>query len=504
MFIFSVGFVLGNSTIAASTWTQYRGSNHDAYYTAPIRTNWTGETPRVLWRKPMPNGLSSFSVANDRLFTMGWRRHLNQDREFCIALNADTGAELWAIPIDIADYPNGGVGSDDGPRSTPTVDGDRVYAFSSYMNLFCFNAATGETIWSHNLIAAFGAQIIPWQNAASPTLVGELVFVNSNGRAGEHLVAFNKQSGAVAWKTGSYGMTHATPVRANIGGIEQIVFLAQSALVSVNATNGAVLWSFPLRYNGTSVAASPVVVGNTVYISRAYPCSTTNPQAGALVLQIAYANGTFTATRKWEKVNQLLNHWATPVHIDGHYYGVFGQSTLTLRCVDAEDGDNPWQVSGVGYGSVTRVENLLLVLSDRGDLTLVEPNPTAYREIDRIRPVTGKCWNNPAVSDGRIYIRSTTEAVALDVSLPNTSLPALQVAIAQPTAGTFRLEISTEDSSPIDPSRASSIEVFSRANLSPGTSWVRVTNSTVLSGGKLTLDPGPAQAQLFFRTEEAP
>jgi len=94
--------------------------------------------------------------------------------------------------------------------------------------------------------------------------------------------------------------------------------------------------------------------------------------------------------------------------------------------------------------------------------------------------------------------------VALDVSLPNTSLPPLQVAIAQPTAGTFRLEISTEDSSPIDPSRASSIEVFSRANLSPGTAWVRVTNSTVLSGGKLTLDPGPAQALLFFRTEETP
>ena len=372
------------------------------------------------------------------------------------------------------------------------------------MNLICFDAATGGTIWSNNLVAAYGAEIIPWQNAASPSLVGDLVFVNSNGRANEHLIAFNKHTGAVAWKTGSYGMTHATPVRANIGDIEQIIFLGQSALVSVNATNGAVLWSYPLNYNGTSVAASPVVVGNSVYISRAYPGSTSRAQAGALVVQVGYANGAFTATRQWEKVNQLLNHWATPVHIDGHYYGVFGQSILTLRCVDAADGDNLWQVSGVGYGSVTRVENLVLVLSDRGDLILVEPNPAEYREIERIRPVTGKCWNNPALSDGRIYIRSTTEAVALDVSLPNTTLPALQVAIAQPTAGTFTLEISTEDNSPIDSGRASSIEVFSRENLSPGATWVRVTNSTVLSGGKLTLDPGPAQAQRFFRTEEAP
>src|SRR5687768_18038338 len=118
MFIFSVGFALGNATSAASTWTQYRGSNHDAYYAAPIRTNWTGEAPRVLWRTPMPAALSSLSVANGRLFTMGLRRHLNQDREFCIALNADTGAELWATPIDIADYPDGGVGSDEDRKST--------------------------------------------------------------------------------------------------------------------------------------------------------------------------------------------------------------------------------------------------------------------------------------------------------------------------------------------------------------------------------------------------
>jgi hypothetical protein len=134
----------------------------------------------------------------------------------------------------------------------------------------------------------------------------------------------------------------------------------------------------------------------------------------------------------------------------------------------------------------------------------VQPDPAQYREIDRIRPVTGKCWNNPAVSDGRIYIRSTTEAVALDVSLPNTTLPPLRVAIIQPTAGTFTLEISTEDNSPIDSARAASIGVFSRSDFSPGTPWTPVTNSTVLTNGRLTLDPGPPEARLFFRTEEAP
>lgn len=450
----------------------------------------------------MPNGLSSFSVADGRLFTMGARRISNEDRELVIALNAESGAEIWATVIDVADYPNGGVGTDDGTRSTPTVDGGRVYGFGAYMNLVCLNATNGSTMWSNNLVAEFGARIIPWENAASPTVVGELVFVNCNGRANEHLLAFNKHSGAVVWRRGSFGMTHATPVRANIHGVEQIVFFGQTALVGVNPTNGVVLWSYPLRYNGTSVAASPVVVGDTVYISRAYPGSLSSPQAGALVVQITETNGVFTAAKKWEKVNQLLNHWATPVHVNGHYYGVYGQSTLTLRCVDAEDGDNPWQVSGVGYGSVTRVGDLLLVLSDRGDLSLVEPNPQQHVEIDRIRPLTGRCWNNPAISDGRIYIRSTTEAVALDVSLPNTNPPPpLKVGIAQLTAGSFNFEISAEDGSAIDSSRAAGIGVYTRSDLSASGVWTRVTNSTVLSNGKLTLQVNASVPQSYFRTE---
>jgi outer membrane protein assembly factor BamB len=176
----------------ATGWTQFRGSNHDGASSETIRLDWAQNPPRTLWKVPMPNGLSSFSVDNGRLYTMGARPFQGQLTEMCIALDANTGQELWASPVGLAQYPNGGVGTDDGTRSTPTIDGDSVYAFGAYMNLVCFNAATGAKVWNHDLPTEFGATVIAWQNAASPLLVGDLILVNGNGRAGERLMAFRK------------------------------------------------------------------------------------------------------------------------------------------------------------------------------------------------------------------------------------------------------------------------------------------------------------------------
>jgi outer membrane protein assembly factor BamB len=246
------------------------------------------------------------------------------------------------------------------------------------MKLVCLNAATGAEIWSHDLVAQFGAAVIPWQNAASPLVAGDYVYVNANGRAGEHLIAFRKADGVVAWKAGTLGMTHASPVHTTIAGVNQVIFLGQTALVSAAAESGAILWEYPLRYNGTSVAASPVVAGDTVYLSRAYPGSLTAARAGAVVLQVTQANSSFHVSTKWAKVNQQMNHWATPVYHQGFYYGMYGQGVLTLRCIDAETGETRWETGGFGSGSVTKVQNGLLVLGARGDLALINANPNQY------------------------------------------------------------------------------------------------------------------------------
>src|SRR5688572_20230933 len=202
---------------SASDWTQYRGSNHDGVSTESIRLDWKERPPQILWKVSMANGLSSFSALDGRLFTMGARMGF----EFCIALDANTGRELWATTVGSGLYPNGGVGFDDGSRGTPSVEGDQVYVFGAYMNLMCLNAATGKEIWSHDLRREYEAYVIAWQNAASPLLIGDLVLVNGNGRPGEHLMAFKKTDGTLVWKTGSDGMTQATPVRATLAGVDQ-------------------------------------------------------------------------------------------------------------------------------------------------------------------------------------------------------------------------------------------------------------------------------------------
>src|SRR5438046_4843909 len=136
---------LAAATLSAGDWPQYRGPNHDGISTETIRTNWSEQPPRQIWKVSMDPGLSSFSVSGGRAFSLVRRSVSGQNQEFCIALNADTGAEFWASPpLGIASYPHGGVGPDDGPRPTPSVDGDREYVLASYLRVDCLHVTHRE------------------------------------------------------------------------------------------------------------------------------------------------------------------------------------------------------------------------------------------------------------------------------------------------------------------------------------------------------------------------
>lgn len=469
-----IGAFMGLPNLLAADWPQYRGPNHDGTSTEPIRINWSAQPPRQIWKVPLEPALSSLSISGGRVFTQVRRNSASGPREFCIALNAETGQELWAVPLDRADYPNGGVGGDDGPRSTPSVDGNRVYVLTSYLRLFCLDAASGQEIWRKDLGTEFGAVVIAWQNAASPLIVGDLVLVNSNGRPGEHLLAFRKQDGGLAWKGQSDGMTQASPVAATIGGVRQAIFFAQSGLVAVAPETGAVLWRYALRYNGTSVAASPVVAGDRVYASRAYPGSLSADQAGAAVVQLASASGnSFSASRAWSKVNQFMNHWATPVHYNGHVYGMFGHGFLTFKCVELATGVEKWSTDGFGYGSVLVADGRILAASEDGWLVVVDPNPNAYTELARHRALQGKTWNAPAISGGRIYFRSTTEAVSLDVSAAPPPRPSPQLTWTAPAAITYGAALGSAQ--------------LNASAAAPGTYSYSPASGAVLNAGQHTL-----------------
>lgn len=417
-----------SSVLHAADWPQYRGPNHDGSTTEAIQLKWPASGPKVIWKVPAPNGFSSFSIAGGLAFTQVARDEGGVPSEMAVALDANSGKERWSFRVGGVNYGNGG-GNDgaadnkggDGPRSTPTVDGGKVYVMSSDLALFCLDAATGKQVWTHDLMKEFAGRNITWKNAASPLIDGNLVLV-AGGGAGQSIIAFNKQSGAVVWKSQDETITHSTPVVTNIHGVRQVIFFMKSGLVSVSPTDGKALWKFPFRFK-ISTAMTPVVDGDIVFCSAGY-------DMGGAAARIIKTAGGFEAQGIWDIPGSkgeasVANHWSTPVLKDGHLYGMFQfkeYSAGPVKCVEIATGKVKWSQPGFGPGNVIRVGNHILALSDSGQLVSFEATTSGYKELSRSKIIEGKCWSTPVLSNGRIYARSTKEAVCLDISSKSAAL----------------------------------------------------------------------------------
>ncbi|MCC6235530.1 MAG: PQQ-like beta-propeller repeat protein [Verrucomicrobiales bacterium] len=490
-------------TATAESWTHYRGPTHDGIYAAPIRTDWNAQPPRRLWRIPMGPALSSLSIAGGRVFTQARRNVSGEPREFTVALDTATGRELWAVNLDVADYPDGGVGSDDGPRSTPVIDGDRVYVFTSYLRLVCLEAASGREVWRRDFRAELGANVIDWQNAASPLVLGDLIFINAN-TSPDRITAVRKSDGTTAWRDHDERMTQSTPVYATIAGVPQVVFFTQAGLLAVKPEDGTALWRFPFSFS-TSTAASPVVASNLVYCSAAYG-------VGAGAARITPSGNGLAAAQAWKSRNANMNHWSTPVHHQGFLYGVYGQSSLSLRCVNAATGAELWREpsvdgSEVGYGSILKVQDLLLVQTESGRLALGAPNTNGFTVLASFQGAEGKCWNTPALSDGILYARSTSEVVAYDVAPPRPATPLQFKGVPSIAQGRARLSVATPDGSAVDATRLTKLRLLSSTSLaSPVATWTVEDAAPSLQGNEVRFDAPfrDADAQRYFQLREQP
>lgn len=404
--------------LTAGDWNEYRGPGNDGLSNEKIASSWPANGPKVLWKAEASKGFSSFVVSGDRAFTLVLGNHEGVQQELCVAFEAATGKPAWTVPLGVAKYQGGGDAGKkdndggDGPRSTPVVENGRVYVYSADMVLSCLDASNGKSLWTRDIVKDFQGQNISWKNASSPVIDGGLVFV-AGGGSGQSMIAFGKSDGKLAWKTGDEKMTHATPVPATIEGVRQIVFFTQSGLVAVGQSDGKPLWKFPFRFN-VSTAASPVVAGNLVYCSAGYG-------VGAAVAKVTKSGGSFSAEEVWRLTGNkpVANHWSTPVYHDGHLYGMFSFKEYgegPLKCVELATGKVKWERPGFGAGNVIAVSGKILALGDDGTLVLLEANSNEYKPLSQSKVLTGKCWSTPALSRGRLFLRSTKEAVCLDVS----------------------------------------------------------------------------------------
>lgn len=445
------------------------------------------------------------TISQGRVFTQISRSQDGADREYCVALDANTGQELWAADLDIADYPDRGTGSDDGPRSTPSIDGDRVYVLTSYLKLYCLRADTGSVVWMRDFLGEFpGTEVISWQNAASPLVIGDLIFLNSNVRR-QCLMAVRKTDGETIWSGQDERMTHATPTYATLGGIPQIVFLTGKGLLGVRPETGAVQWRHAFTPSATSTAATPIVAGDFVYASCAYAfgawtANVTKPASVFLVSKPDYKRG-----------SAYQNHWATPVAHAGFLYGVVEDSRRSLSCFSLVERTNRWltqSVGGVnpGFGSLIKVGGKLLILTESGRLVLAEPNPEAYTEIANFQALQGICWNHPAYSNGRIYARSAKQLVVLDVAPAVTPLPPFSLhTTLMSESGTLRIEIrSMEGGVLLEDSAAARLQLQGTSSLNDPLGWTPMDGSFVAVGGVLRRDVtlGTGTAHQFLRVRE--
>lgn len=495
--------LLGQAVALATDWPQYRGPTTDGISPDPIAATWATNSPSfVVWTNmSLTNGFSSFAVSQGRAFTLISKDDGNGNLlEYCVAVDAGTGANIWATPFDNAPWDpsysgDGGDGSapyntGDGPRTTPSVKDGRVIALSGLMHLVCMNFTNGSILWSNDLPSAYGASTIGWQNAASPCLDNDLVFVNLNSSSdNRNLAAFRATDGGLAWSSQNENVTHTTPTVATIQGVRQVIFATQTGLVSLDRTTGAFLWKFtyPFFAISTSMGASPVVYSNLVYCTAAYG-------RGAVAVQVTLSGGNWTATQLWYKNNAAglpyRSIWMSPVCYQGYIYTLAGENstflTAPLNCIELSTGNLMWTTNNFGMGGLILVNTNLLVLTETGQLVLVQPNPSAYTELARYQAfqfsfsAPGKCWNSPAYSNGRIYSRSTRGGISLDVSVPTRApLKLLSPQFLNNTQ--MQLVVSTVNGTPIDSNRLPGIEVRATdlLGISPSL-WPKLTNPLVL------------------------
>ena len=384
---------------AHGDWPRYRGPNGDgiAGETGLLRT-FPDEGPRRLWRAKLGTGYSGIAVAGGRVFTL----YGNGKDEVAVAFDAATGAPAWKTRIDGERFDDMG----SGPRATPTVDGNVVFVHGAGGKLAALDAATGRVRWQVDLVSTYGARVPQWGSSSSPVVDGNLLLVTAGGGGGKSLLGLDKGNGRLVWSAESDEPGYSTPVIAEIGGTRQALFFAGTSLISVSPQRGQRYWSVPWRTAYDVNAAMPVLIApDKVFISSSY-------DTGAQLLRVVSQGGRPAAEVVWRN-RMMKNHFNSSVYFGGHLYGF---DDATLKCLEPLAPAERWKQRGFGKGSLLVADGHLWVLSDAGELALVEATPSEYREKARAQVLEGKTWTMPTISDKRLYLRSESELVAFDVA----------------------------------------------------------------------------------------
>ena len=389
-----------NTEMSAMDYPQFLGQHRNGVVPGiKLNLDWDTHPPKLVWRQPIGAGWSGFAVVGNSAIT----QEQEDDWEKVVCYELHTGEIKWSHQ-DAARYNDPPAGL--GPRATPTISGNRVYTVGSTGILNCLDFETGEQLWTTNIFEENEADTPPWGVSISPLVLGELVIVSAGGA-----VAYHKDTGEIVWTGYRTKSGYSSPLLTTLVGTEQIVLFNQGLITAHEPLSGQLLWKQPWSPIRAECVAQPVpLADDKLLVSTGYG-------VGAKLYQISRnPAGEFNVSVVWETM-YLKAKFTNIVYYKGYLYGL---DDGIFACINPADGTRQWKRGRYGHGQTLLISDVLLVLTESGEVVLVEPDPESHTEHARFAALKGRTWNTPALVGRYLLVRNDREAACYELPVINT------------------------------------------------------------------------------------
>jgi enterochelin esterase-like enzyme/outer membrane protein assembly factor BamB len=358
-----------------------------------------------VWSRPLGSAYSGIVMADGRLVTT----FSDGESDYLVALDPPTGAEQWRYRI--SDTYKGHDGSDDGPLATPTLDGGVVYGLGAWGRLFAVSLEDGKERWRRDLVADFGAVKPHYGFTTTPTVIGDLLVVETGGDDGRSISAFDRWTGELRWSTGDDPVRYQSPMAFDLGGEASLVAVTDRSLIGLAPTTGEVLW----KHQHTEGDARGFGSAQPVPVGEGGILLTDNPESA--LFQVRKNAEGYTVEEVW-RTRALRGSFAIPVPYEGYLYGFSGNF---LTCVDAATGKPVWKSRPPGQGNLVLVDGHLVILTRDGEIVIAEATPEEYSEVSRVQALDRGYYTRPSFADGTIYVRNLVDISAISVTAASSA-----------------------------------------------------------------------------------
>ncbi len=424
----------GRLEVGEDDWPRFAGANQDQIVrNVTIRKDWDDNPPKPLWRHPVGPAWSSFAVVGDFAFTQEQR---GAD-EAVVCYDTMSGEQVW-VHTDPVRFEE--IASGVGPRCTPTIDDSQLYALGATGVLNCLDPLTGDVIWSTNIVEDAGTKLVMYGMAGSPLIHEDLVIVNPSGGKNA-IAAYDRLTGEKRWSAGKHAQSYASPQVATIDGVPQLLIYCNEGICGHDLQSGDMLWLFEwTNVTGLNLAQPIVLPDGNVFISSGYA-------TGSRRLDIKQEGASWRVDPVWVNENRFKLKFNGGIYSDGYLYGL---DEGILSCIDVSNGQRQWKKGRYRYGQMLKVGEDLLIVSESGQVVLVEATPEQVKEIAKFQAIEGKTWNHPVLNRGLLLVRNSQEAACYDLRRPISG----STAIATSWFELIKLALQSQDGSrPTFPSR---------------------------------------------------